>query len=276
MVDIILSKSKKIFQLRHPVLSANRIILITGASSGIGRALACHYAKDGHILLLWGRSEEKLKKTADICEGKGAVTYSFPVDLSDHEVALELLETLIDKFPIDMAILAAGSGDIRKNDEVLEAPETLLNLFKLNYATPTLMANRLAQQMIHRHIKGQLVFIGSVAAFHSLPFATAYSSSKAGLEKFADSLRIAVKKWGIKVNLITPGFIDTPMSQRLQCHKPFLMPLDQAVQEITQAIQDNKRHLILPKLFIVLKWIDILAPAFLRDFILSHIKVKQD
>lgn len=251
-------------------------ILITGASSGIGQSLAIFYAQPGKILFLWGRSEQKLQQTAQACKDKGATVYIYPIDLTNPMAATALLNEILNEHRIDMTILAAGSGDIKAERDLLESQETLYNLAQLNYVTPSLMANLIAQQMIEKHIQGKIVLISSVAGFHSLPFATAYSSSKAGLSRFSDSLRLAVKKWKIQVTLIVPGFIDTPMSQRLDCDKPFLIPIDKAITQITNAIAEGKRELILPKVFKLLKWIDLIAPNCIRDLILSRIKVKQD
>lgn len=251
-------------------------ILITGASSGIGQSLACFYAQPGKKLFLWGRSEKKLQETARLCQEKGASVYLYQNDLTNPIASTQLLHTLLQEHTIDIAILAAGSGDIKDEKDAIESQRILYNLAQLNYVTPSLMANLIAQQMIQKHIQGKIVFISSVAGFHSLPFATAYSSSKAGLTRFSDSLRIALKKWKIQVTLIIPGFIDTPMSQRLECDKPFLIPIDKAVIQITNAITQGKRELILPKIFKLLKCIDLLAPVCIRDFILSRIKVKQD
>lgn len=251
-------------------------ILITGASSGIGQSLACFYAQPGKKLFLWGRSEKKLQETARLCQEKGAIVHLYQSDLTNPIISVELLHTILQEHTIDIAILAAGSGDIKGANDAIESQKTVYDLAQLNYVTPSLMANLIAQQMIQKHIQGKIVFISSVAGFHSLPFATAYSSSKAGLARFSDSLRIAVKKWKIQVTLIIPGFIDTPMSQRLECDKPFLIPIDKAVIQITNAIARGKRELILPKFFKLLKWIDLLAPASIRDFVLSRIKVKQN
>lgn len=251
-------------------------ILITGASSGIGQSLAYFYAEPGRKLFLWGRSEKKLQQTAQKCQDKGAIVYLYQSDLTNPDKATKLLHEILNKYNIDMAILGAGSGDIKADNDDIESQQLLYNLALLNYVTPSLMANLIAQQMIQKHTHGKIVLISSVAGFHSLPFATAYSSSKAGLARFADSLRIAVKKWKIQITLITPGFIDTPMSQRLECNKPFLIPIDKATIQITNAIAEGKRELILPKIFKLLKWIDLLSPDCIRDFILSRIKVKQN
>lgn len=277
MIDIFLSKrNQKLLQSSSVDFFSAQNILITGASSGIGQSLAYACAAQGKNLFLWGRDENKLAETTEKCMEKGAHAYPFTVDLTHSEASLGTVNSILKNHSIDMAIFAAGSGDITKTGEILEDSSLLLNLMNLNYVTPSIMANKIAQQMIERHIKGHIVFIGSVAAFHSLPFATAYSSSKAGLSRFADSLRIALKKWKIHVTLITPGFIDTPMSQRLSCHKPFLIPLDKATTEIIKAVNTNQKQLIIPKPFRILKWIDLLSPDFVKDFILSHIKVKQD
>lgn len=277
MIDIALFKKNKKHLIKEILLPhLFNSILITGASSGIGQALACFYAKPGVKLFLWGRSKKKLQQTAQQCQNKGASVYLYQSDLTNPLVSIQLLHDILKEHSIDTALFAAGSGDIKAENDDIESQKILYDLAQLNYVTPILMANLIVQQMIQKHIQGKIIFISSVAGFHSLPFATAYSSSKAGLTRFSDSLRIAVKKWKIQVTLIIPGFIDTPMSQRLECVKPFLIPIDEAIFQITNAIAQGKRELILPKIFKLLKWIDLLAPVCIRDFILSRIKVKQD
>lgn len=276
MIDINLSKNNQTLNYQPKTqFNSAKNILITGASSGIGQSLAIACANKGKTLFLWGRSQEKLDRTAQLCLNKGAKVQIFSIDLADSKNSLRQLETLLINYTIDMAIMAAGSGDIREDKNNLESDELLLKLMHLNYVTPCVMGNKIAQQMIDRGIYGQLVFVGSVAAFHSLPFATAYSSSKAGLSRFVDSLRISVKKWNIKITLITPGFVDTPMSQRLECNKPFMISLETATQKIIKAVNEEKAELIMPKLFVYLKWIDLVMPNRLKDFILSHLRVKQ-
>ncbi len=277
MIDINLSKKKEKF-LKHSKINffSAQNILITGASSGIGQSLAIASANKGKNLYLWGRSEQKLTITRKKCFEKGANVYCYIVDLVDSEQTIYQLDKLLADHTIDLTILAAGSGDIKEEENNLESSDLLFKLMHLNYVTPCLMSNKIAQHMINQHIQGHIIFISSVAGFYSLPFATAYSSSKAGLSRFADSLRIALRKWNIHVTLIIPGFVDTPMSRRLICDKPLLVPLNKATQMIIQAINKNKTHLIIPKLFNYLKWIELLAPTFLKDFILSHLKVKQD
>ena len=276
MKDVIPTKKQKfIWGSKNIDLKNPKVIFITGASSGIGASLANYYARPGTTLILWGRSSDKLTKVKISCQQKGAIVATREVDLVNTDQALLDLESYLSVHQFDIAILAAGSGDIKNDHEKLESIDTFKKLAMLNYVTPCAMANRIAMQMIEKK-SGHIVLIGSVAAFHSLPFATAYSSSKAGLTRFADCLRLALKRYGVKVTLITPGFVDTPMSQRLDCSKPFLMSVSKAVKKISAAINHNKDHVIMPLPFSILKWIDNHAPKRIRDYILLNLKVKQD
>ncbi|CAK7193485.1 hypothetical protein COMNV_01701 [Commensalibacter sp. Nvir] len=251
-------------------------ILITGASSGIGKALALYYAKSGVTLFLWGQSEKRLQETKKYCERIGATVFICALNLSIPSNALEKLNEILAHTFLDLVILAAGSGDIKNQKYILEEPSQIFYMAQLNYVTPCLMATEIANQMIQKKINGRIVFLGSVAGFHSLPFASAYCSSKAGLWRFAQSLHLSLKKHNVSVTLITPGFIDTPLSQRLECNKLGMLKLEKAIQRITKAIETNKRELIIPKFFILLKWIDLLSPNWLKDYIFLHLKVKQN
>lgn len=249
-------------------------VLITGASSGIGAALALRYARPGCHLLLWGRNRQRLDRVADSCRSAGATVGVRSLDLADPTAALAALAQDDGDTPIALAILAAGLGDMRQTGEATERPEMVLELGLVNFAVPSAMATLLAGRMGARG-GGRIALLGSVAAFHDLPYAAAYAGSKAGLARFAGALRLGVQDLGVGVVLISPGFVDTPMSRRVRCAKPFLLGADQAAASIAVAIAANRAHLMLPWPFAILRTVSALLPPPLRRLVMRRTRAEQ-
>ena len=242
-------------------------ILITGASGGLGTALARHYAGPGIYLSLWGRDLARLSSLALTCEAAGASVKVRSLDLGDIEGAVHAMLTEDDGGPVDLAIFASGLGDIRAADAVVEDAGLVARLGRINFLAPAAMAAALAERMAGRG-QGRIVMIGSAAAFHALPFAAAYSGTKAGLARFADALRIGVRQYGVKVILASPGFIDTAAARRTPGAKPLSMQPEVAAAKIARAAALGKAHAIMPWPFSLLRWFDRLLPRPLRESLL--------
>lgn len=249
-------------------------VLITGASSGIGAELAALYAARGRPLVLWGRDAARLENVAGHARSRGVKVHTRVLDLMDGAAAIAALREDDDSYPLDIAILAAGLGDMRRGNDVVERAEDVLRLGLVNYATPSAMAAAAAECMVKRG-HGHIVLIGSVAAFHALPFAAAYSGSKAGIKRFAEAQQMALAPLGIGVTLVSPGFVDTPMSRRVVGAKPFMQSAPAAARRIADAVDRNRPHLVFPFVFSVLRLIDTLVPWPFKRRILSAIKADQ-
>lgn len=242
-------------------------ILITGASGGLGAALARHYARPGRTLLLWGRDRERLDAIAAICRGAGANVAVRSLDISDSAAAIAALDEEDDAGAIDLALLAAGLGDVRAAGDLVEDAVQVARLGSLNFVATSAMAAAMARRMAQRGTGG-IVVIGSAAAFHALPFAPAYAGSKAGLAHFTEALRLSVKKRGVWVTLVSPGFIDTAAGRKASGSRPFLVQPSAAAAHIAKAAARGQAHSIFPWPFALLRWIDRLLPAPLRDRLL--------
>ena len=249
-------------------------VLITGASGGIGQSLAVRYAQAGRTLVLWGRNAQRLEITARLCRNRGAHVVTREIDLADGKASLAALRADDDAVPLQTVILCAGLSDMKKASEKVEPPEMVLELGLVNYATPSALTMAAAERMQARG-GGTIALIGSVAAFHDLPFAAGYGGSKAGLARFASSARIALAPLGVHVSLIAPGFVDTAMSQRIIGPRPFLVTPDQAAGHIIAAIAKDRAEVIFPWPFRVLRLIDRLTPRPVREAIMSRVNADQ-
>lgn len=246
-------------------------ILITGASSGLGAALARYYATPGRMLSLWGRDRLRLQEVAVHCGRAGATVTIRSLDLIDTAAALAAIAEEEAAGAIDIAVLAAGLGDIQAPDDLTENPEQVVRLGIVNFVTPSAMAAAIATAMAARG-RGQIVLIGSAAAFHALPFAAAYAGSKAGLVRFAQALRIGMAPHGVQVMLASPGPIDTPAGRKVPAPAPLLMQPADVAARIARASAAGRGHLILPYAFVLLRLVDRLLPAGLSDRLLRSLR----
>ncbi len=242
-------------------------ILITGASGELGGALARCYSRDGVRLSLWGRDLGRLAAIADACRALGAIVETRSIDIEDVAAAVAAAVEEDAAAPFDLVLLVSGLGDTRPTGEQVEPAELVARLGTVNFTAPAAMGAALAGRMASRR-RGALVFIGSAAAFHALPFAAAYSGTKAGLARFADALRLNVRPYGVSVTLVSPGFIDTEAGRQTHDGRAFAMAPDLVAKRIEQAVRRKKAHLILPWPFALLRAFDRLLPAVLRDRLL--------
>ena len=244
---------------------AAKRLLMTGASGALGRALALHHARPGVSLSLWGRHQERLAATADAVRAAGAEASLRSLDLTDCDAAVAALVEEDREAPFDMAYLVAGIGDVRPTGMLVEPPQQVARVVQTNFTAPAAMAAALADRMAARG-RGHIVIVGSAAGHHALPAAASYAASKAGLARFADALRIAVKPQGVSVVLVAPGFIASGADPR-----PLAIPVTLAARRIAQAAERRERHYITPWPFAALRLLDKALPVFLRDRLLAAI-----
>jgi short-subunit dehydrogenase len=242
--------------------------LITGASSGIGEALALEFAAPGVTLLLVARRYERLEKVQKLCQAKGASIQIFCVDLSDLEKAYALGKTL-SAFCIDVIIFNAGISTGHKS---LITP---LDKAKEVYHTNVLSVHALLEPMLPKLFEQKalhVVFISSLASLFTMPSSLIYSSSKRALNAYAQglALQFAMHKH-FDVSVILPGFITTELTDKNDFKMPFLMPLDKATKRISKAIRNKKRFVAFPYRFYLLIQLVAHLPHFLRVAIIKLI-----
>ncbi|HMH64141.1 MAG TPA: SDR family NAD(P)-dependent oxidoreductase [Rhizomicrobium sp.] len=247
---------------------APKTILITGASSGIGAALARAHAQPGVSLLLWGRDEARLEQTALQCRALGA---SASIQVFDLRDAAGFAARLTDiAATTDLAIFNAGLGGTAPDGAFAETPQSVQAIAEVNFVAPLMGASVMADAMARRGA-GQIVLVGSISESFPLPMAPTYAATKAGLRMFAESLGMRMEKHGVAVTLVSPGFIDTPMSQKVTEPKPFLMSADAAAKIIARGIAGRARTIVVPWQFAVIRAFTALLPRALLRLILSRV-----
>jgi short-subunit dehydrogenase len=223
----------------------NKTVFLTGASSGIGEGSAIALAKKGATLGLIARRKDLLVDLASRCEAVGAKTRIFTCDVTDAEGLSAAAEDFRKEFGhIDIMIANAGIGG---NDEATRAydPDAVKKLIDINLLGAVNAVHAVVPHMLERG-SGHLVAISSLAGFRGLPKSAAYSASKAAMTAFFESVRLDVKKRGIDVTIIQPGFIRTPLTDGRTNNMPFLMELDDAVPHFIKAIEKRKKFAAFP------------------------------
>ncbi|HKX65212.1 MAG TPA: SDR family NAD(P)-dependent oxidoreductase [Rhizomicrobium sp.] len=246
-----------------------KTILITGASSGIGAALARALARDGVALMLWGRDAARLEQVAGQCRALGAAATVQIFDLRDAAGFAAKLAAADAVTPIDLAIFNAGLGGTAADNVPAEAPQTAQAIAEVNFVAPVVGAHAIADAMAKRGA-GQIVLVGSISESYPLPMAPTYAATKAGLRLFAEALGLRLSKHGVTVSLVSPGFVDTPMSRKVKEAKPFLITADAAAAVIARGIAAKRRVIVVPWQFAVIRALTDLLPRALVRWVLSR------
>ncbi len=247
-----------------------RRILITGASSGLGAALAEVYSVAGSDLVLMGRSMERLTRIAGRCREKGATVHTVSLDIRDMDRFLAEIRLLDAEEPLDAIFLNAGIGGISSPEYASETPERVREVAEVNFVAPVLGA-ALAAELMAGRTRGQIVLIGSIAQQFPLPMAPSYSATKAGLAMFSEALRIRVAKYNVKIALVSPGFIDTPMNQGMDAPKPFLVSAERAAVIIQRRLEKGADRIVVPWQFSCLSALAGLLPRSLVAAVLRRV-----
>ncbi|TLG78854.1 SDR family NAD(P)-dependent oxidoreductase [Methylocystis sp. B8] len=196
-------------------------VFITGASSGIGRALAVAYASEGASLVLLGRDAERLEAAARACLAAGAEEAETHVaDVRDRESMARIVQSAQDKLPIDILIANAGVATGLSPGQLLETPEAVRAMLKINVEGVFNTVEPAILPMCARK-SGRIAIVGSMAGVRALPHSPAYCAAKACVHMWADSLRGQLAAYGVHVALIVPGYVKTPMSARTIVKTPF-------------------------------------------------------
>lgn len=246
-------------------------VFITGASSGLGAALAREYAAQGAVLGLVARRRDALDQL--VASLPASSTHQvYALDVTDHAALAAAAQNFVAAGGIDVVIANAGIsvGTLTSEPADLRAFE---QVFATNVtATAATFAPFIApMQAQHRSGRSgmRLVGIGSVAGIRGLPGAGAYSASKAAVISYCESLRVELRASGIRVVTIAPGYIDTPMTQGNSYRMPFLMPAARFADRAAAAIAGGVSYRVIPwQMGVVAKLLRVL-PNWLYDLAFS-------
>lgn len=208
-------------------------VLITGASSGIGAGLAKSWAADGHKVIACGRDAQRLDALGR--ESPNIITKAF--DMTDRDACREALGACSP----DLAILCAGTCEYLERG-VVDA-ERVERVMTTNFMGPV---NCLAALQGQLASGSRVVLVSSMAHWLHFPRAEAYGASKAALTWFAQSLRLDWEPKGIAVTVVSPGFVDTPLTRKNDFAMPGQVSVDHAVKAIRRGLAKGKNHIMFP------------------------------
>ena len=221
-----------------------KVVMVTGASSGIGRGLAVELARRGARLGLVARRTDLLGEIVSEIESFGGQALAVPGDVQDAHEVRTAADRIREAFGvIDVLIANAGIGST--NDAAELRASEVAGVINVNVIGAANSVAAVVPGMVTKG-RGQLVVISSLAAYRGLPKSAAYCASKAAVSAFFESLRLDLKPRGIDVTIIHPGFIKTPLTAGRQAQMPFLMELNVAVEKILRAIEKKKKSYAFP------------------------------
>ncbi len=246
-------------------------VLITGASSGIGEALALIYAQNGaKNLFLSGRNVERLEKIVAECQKSGAKTEGKVIDVTDKAAMEKWIEECNQKASLNLVFANAGvsTGE--------ETPKNIYNTFNtnvmgvLNTVTPAVELYKKRKNDSTKII----AITASIAGYHGLCACPSYSASKACIKAYGEALRNSLRAENIAVNIICPGFVRSRITDKNTCPMPFFMEADKAAGIIYKGIQKNIGLIAFPWPMRFGVWLLSILPNCLSDFIYSRLPHK--
>lgn len=254
--------------MRHP-----RTILITGASSGIGEALARTYARPDTTLLLLGRSAKRLDAVAAACREAGAEVHSATVDVTDKAKTESWIADADDRTPVDLVIANAGISAGSSGPGGESAAQTR-KVFAVNLDGALNTVLPLIPRMRTRR-RGQVALMSSLAGYRGVAGAPAYCGSKAAVKAWGEGLRGALRSDGLEVSVICPGFVESRMTAGNRFPMPFLVPADKAARIIRRGLARNRPRISFPWPMAALAWLGAALPPALTDPLINRLPRKQ-
>ncbi len=247
-------------------------ILITGASSGIGEALALHYAKPGVHLSLLGRDVARTTQTAERCKAQGAVVNSIALDVRDTAAMEQWVRECDSQSPLDLVI--ANAGVSAGGGGAGETSAQTRHIFAIN--VDGLFNTALpAIDLMRARKRGQIALMSSIAGFRGLPSAPAYCASKAAIKVWGEGLRGQLARDNIGVSVICPGFVVSGISKRNRFPMPFLMEADRAARLIADGIARNHGRIAFPWPMAFMAWVMTALPDAVISALTSRLPSKE-
>lgn len=249
-----------------------RSILITGASSGIGEALALRYAGPGVALALTGRDARRLELVAEACRSKGAAVLADTVDTTDAAGMQGFIDAAEASAPLELVIanagISAGTGFAGESAEQARRVFAVNLDGVLNTALPAL-------DHLRKRRRGQIALMSSLASFRGFPGAPAYCASKAAVRIWGEGLRPVLAAEGIAVSVICPGFVTSRMTEGNRFPMPFLMDQTRAARIIAEGLAAGRARIAFPLPMRMASWMLAALPPGLTDPAMARLPKKR-
>ena len=228
-------------------------IWITGASSGIGKSVAEKFANEGWKVAVSARRKELLDELA-----KNPNIVSFPLDVTNRNQINEVFKNIIDNFG-DLDICLFSSGTYEPKDEQNIDPDKIKNVINVNFLG-VIDCVKSAERYFKDKKSGHISIVSSIAGYRGLPNSSGYGPSKAALTNFSESIYFDFKKFGVRVSVVSPGFIKTPLTDKNEFPMPFLKTPEYAAEKIFNGlVKSSAFEIHFPKgLTLTLKFLRIL------------------
>ncbi len=218
-------------------------ILITGGSSGIGRALAVELAAPGVRLTLTGRDPDRLDAAAQACRAKGAEAQAHVLDVTDSHGLTELIDKTDSARPLDLVVanagISGGAGSDAKDGDQTRRIIDINITGVINTVLP-------AAAVMRRHACGRIAIVSSLAGFRGLPTAPAYSASKVAVKAWGDAIRPSLAQDGVGLSMIYPGFVESRITDANNFPMPMLMKASRAAQIVHHGLKAGNRNIAFP------------------------------
>lgn len=247
-------------------------ILITGASSGIGKALALYYAQHGAAtLFLCGRDPLRLEQTAAECRKSGSAVHIQTLDVTNREALAAWIQQCEQEAPLNLVFANAGvsTGE--------ETPEHIYNTFNINVLGMVNTVTPAVEIFLQRKDTANpriIALTASIAGYHGLAGCPSYSASKACVKAYGEALRIRLARENIQINVICPGFVRSRITDQNTCPMPFFMEADNAASIIASGISKNKGLIAFPWPMRFAAWFGSILPNGLSNFIYAKLPYK--
>tara|TARA_B100000963_G_scaffold4107_1_gene3177 strand:- start:453 stop:1214 length:762 start_codon:yes stop_codon:yes gene_type:complete len=231
-----------------------KTIWITGGSTGIGKALALKFANEGWNVAISARRENLLKEISD----NNSNISSYPLDVTNKLKCKEVFEEIKKKFEnIDICFFSTGTWNPKKEKDI--DVEQIEDVFKINFFG-TLNSIKAVEEYFKNKKSGKIAIVSSIAGYRGLPNSTGYGPSKSALNNLAESLYFDFGRSNVRVCLVSPGFIKTPMTDKNDFKMPFLKTAEYAADKIYDGlVNKNIFEIHFPKsLTLILKFFSLL------------------
>lgn len=247
-------------------------ILITGASSGIGKALALYYAKQPATenLFICGRNPERLAAVRKACEQEGnALVHAEILDIRDRTAVENWINQAEKNAPLNLVFANAGVASLQ------ELPENIFNTFNTNVMGVVNTITPAVENYKKRADKNKIIALtASIAGYHGLPACPSYSAAKACVKAYGEALRLQLLPFNIQVNTICPGFVRSRITDKNTCPMPFFMEADVAAELIAHRIEKNIGLIAFPFPMRFAVWLLSILPNVISDFIYKRMPDK--